>query len=167
MYNLIKDFILDWGENLAIGDKIKKIRIKRGFTQKELGLAIGFSDRTADVRIAQYESGTRVPKEKIVFAIAQTLKVNPNYLMAPALSNSQEIIHTLFYLDEYNSIDMEAEEIIKENGESGNRIKLHLMGLDHLLEEWYEKKKALESGRISQEEYYEWKLNWPEDMNKS
>jgi hypothetical protein len=55
---------------------------------------------------------------------------------------------------------MEAEKIVKENRESGNRIKLHLMGLGHLLEEWYEKKKALESGKISQEEYYEWKMKW-------
>lgn len=86
--------------------------------------------------------------------------------MAPALSDSQEIVHTLFYLDEYNSIDMEAEEIIKVNGESGKRIKLHLMGLDHLLEEWYEKKKTLESGEISQEEYYEWKMNWSVDIDR-
>ncbi|WP_034602436.1 helix-turn-helix domain-containing protein [Clostridiisalibacter paucivorans] len=88
---------------MAIGDKIRKIRTKRGITQKELGLSIGFSERTADVRIAQYESG--------------------------------------------------------------KKIKFHLIGLDHLLEEWYEKKKALESGKISQEEYYEWKMNWPKNMD--
>ncbi|WP_280175249.1 hypothetical protein [Maledivibacter halophilus] len=40
------------------------------------------------------------------------------------------------------------------------------MGLDHLLEEWYEKKKALESGKISQEEYYEWKMNWPKNIDR-
>ena len=43
---------LERSDNLAIGDKIKKIRIKREMTQKELGLAIGFNERTADIRMA-------------------------------------------------------------------------------------------------------------------
>lgn len=50
-------------------------------TQKELGLAIGFNERTADVRMAQFESGTRVHKEAIVIKITDVLKVNPDYLM--------------------------------------------------------------------------------------
>lgn len=48
---------------MAIGDKIKKIRMKRDMTQKELGLAIGFNEKTADVRMAQYESGTGYQKK--------------------------------------------------------------------------------------------------------
>ncbi len=51
---------------MSIRNKIKKIRIKCDMTQKELGLAIGFNERTADARMAQYESGTRVPKEGII-----------------------------------------------------------------------------------------------------
>ncbi|WP_051280556.1 helix-turn-helix domain-containing protein [Anaerovorax odorimutans] len=89
---------------MSIGDKIKKIRIKRELTQKELGIDIGFSQATADVRIAQYESETRVPKEAILFKIANVLNVNLDYLMAPALTKTEEIIHTLIYLDEYNQL---------------------------------------------------------------
>lgn len=146
---------------MAIGDKIKKIRVKRGMTQKELGLAIGFNERTADVRMAQYESGTRVPKEAVIVKIAEVLKVNADYLMAPAIDKTEEIVQALIYLDELNQLKMEAEEYTTPEGENLRRIKLSLTYLDNYLEEWYDKKRALENEKISQEEYYEWKINWP------
>lgn len=146
---------------MAIGDKIKKIRVKRNMTQKDLGLAIGFNERTADVRMAQYESGTRVPKEAVIVKIAEVLKVNADYLMAPAIDKTEDIVHALIYLDELNQLKMEAEDYTTPEGDELKRIKLSLTYLDTYLEEWYEKKKALENDEISQDEYYEWKVNWP------
>jgi len=151
---------------VAIGDKIKKIRVKRNMTQKDLGLAIGFNDRTADVRMAQYESGTRVPKEAVIVKIAEELKVNADYLMAPAIDKAEEIMHALIYLDELNQLKMEAEDYTTPEGEKFKRIKLSLTYLDNYLEEWYEKKKSLENNEISQDEYYEWKVNWPDSSSK-
>ena len=147
---------------MSIGNKIKKIRIKRDMTQKELGLAIGFNERTADVRMAQYESGTRVPKEGVIIKIAEVLKANPGYLMAPAIDKTEDIIHSLIYLDELNQLKMEAEDYTTPEGIELKRVKLSLSYLDNYLEEWYAKKQALEQGDISQEEYYEWKINWPD-----
>lgn len=151
---------------MAIGDKIKKIRVKREMTQKELGLAIGFNERTADIRMAQYESGTRVPKEAVIIKIAEALKVNPDYLMAPSLTKTEEIIHTLIYLDEYNQLKMQADEYTTQEGENVKTIKLSMTALDMYLEEWYDKKKALENNEITQDEYYEWKINWPDSSKK-
>lgn len=53
---------------MAIGERIRFIRNLRGMTQKLLGTAIGFPEKTADIRLAQYESGTRTPKEDITVA---------------------------------------------------------------------------------------------------
>lgn len=47
---------------MAIGERIKLFHNLRGMTQKWLGKAVGFSDATADLRMAQYESGKRTPK---------------------------------------------------------------------------------------------------------
>ena len=47
---------------MAIGERIHFLRNLRGMTQKYLGQAVGFPEKTADVRMAQYESGTRTPK---------------------------------------------------------------------------------------------------------
>ena len=47
---------------MAIGERIRFIRNLRGMTQKWLGQAVGFPEKTADVRMAQYESGSRTPR---------------------------------------------------------------------------------------------------------
>ena len=41
---------------MAVGDRIKRVRNFRGMTMKELGMAVGFDEKSADVRIAQYEN---------------------------------------------------------------------------------------------------------------
>ena len=61
---------------MTVGEKIKKIRTFRGMTQKELGLAIGFEEKGADNRIAQYETNYRVPKRELLDKIAQALRVD-------------------------------------------------------------------------------------------
>lgn len=45
-------------------------------TQKQLGLAVGFSESTADIRIAQYESGARSPKASLLHRIASVLEAD-------------------------------------------------------------------------------------------
>lgn len=44
---------------MAIGERIRFFRNLRGMTQKWLGQAVGFPQKTADIRMAQYESGSR------------------------------------------------------------------------------------------------------------
>lgn len=60
---------------MAIGERIRFIRNLRGMTQKFLGLQVGFSERTADIRMAQYESGSRTPKADLVEQLADALDV--------------------------------------------------------------------------------------------
>lgn len=61
---------------MAVGDRIKRVRQFRGLTQKELGKLVGFDEKTADIRIAQYESNTRKPKEELLIKIADALEIN-------------------------------------------------------------------------------------------
>ena len=46
---------------MLIGRRIRFLRLHRGMTQKELGKAIGYSDKTAYVIVAQYENYTYGP----------------------------------------------------------------------------------------------------------
>ena len=55
---------------MTLGERIKRIRTFRGLTQRELGLKLGYEERNADVRVAQYESGYRVPKKDSLMEIA-------------------------------------------------------------------------------------------------
>ena len=47
---------------MAVGDRIKRVRTFRGMTMKELVMAVGFDEKSADVRIAQYENNSRKHK---------------------------------------------------------------------------------------------------------
>ena len=47
---------------MAIGERIRFFRNLCGMTQKYLGQVVGFPEKTADIRMAQYESGSRTPK---------------------------------------------------------------------------------------------------------
>jgi len=145
---------------MAIGDKIKTVRMRRGMTQKELGLALGFPQKSADIRIAQYEAGTRVPKEKLILKIAETLEVNPSYLTAPASIIKKDIMNFLFYLDEYGMIDLNLHEENIGDGNIDESICVSFYDIDHFLKEWFNQKKQLEEGIITDEEYFNWKSNW-------
>ncbi|HCD69669.1 MAG TPA: hypothetical protein DEQ68_03490 [Ruminococcaceae bacterium] len=81
--NLLNSAIFE--QQGKIGEKIKKIRIKNCLTQKQLGILVGFSESNADIRIAQYESGTRVPKEELMEKIAEVLNVTIAELVVPEL----------------------------------------------------------------------------------
>ena len=61
---------------MAVGDRIKRIRNFRKMTMKELGMAVGFDENSADVRIAQYENNSRKPKEELLRKIAGALDVS-------------------------------------------------------------------------------------------
>ena len=86
---------------MAVGDRIKRARNFRGMTQKELGIAIGFEEKSADIRIAQYESNTRTPKEELLRKIAEVLDVNYRSLYEPTLYAAEDVMYTLFELDEH------------------------------------------------------------------
>lgn len=80
--------------------RIKKIRQLRGLTQKELGVRLGFPKSSADVRIAQYEKGARIPRKALLLKMARTLGVAPEALSTPGLGSFNEIAHLLFALED-------------------------------------------------------------------
>jgi transcriptional regulator with XRE-family HTH domain len=87
-------------ELLNVGKRIKRFRILCGMTQKALGMAVGFPQETADVRIAQYESGARTPKRKLLCQMARVLGVSPSALAVPRIKNSEELYCLLRALED-------------------------------------------------------------------
>lgn len=140
---------------MAIGNKIKRIRNLRGLTQKEFGRLIGFDEKTADIRVAQYESGTRTPKTDLLRKMAEILDVNICYLSEPSLYSAEEIIFALFELDDNYPIKI----LDTLNGKHSVCFDSVLM--DGFLAEWQIRKQELSDGIITPEEYLEWKINFP------
>lgn len=87
---------------MSPGKRIRSFRLKRGMTQRALGRAVGFPAKTADIRIAQYESGARTPKHDLLCAFAQTLEVPVSALEVPYIKSRDELKQLLQALeDEY------------------------------------------------------------------
>ena len=144
---------------MTIGKRIKKHRTNRGMTQKELGIAAGFDEKSADVRIAQYESGVRTPKEKVIANIANALNVSPKALERLDIDSYEGLAHTLFILEDIYGL--------KINSINGN---LCLMLDNHKSSKyatffdmfclWRQKAEKLNNGEITENEYNTWRYNF-------
>jgi len=84
------------GIAMSIGERIKYFRNLRGMAQKWLGMAVGFDENTADVRIAQYETGARSPREGVLSGIAAVLGVSPAALDVLKIDSLTGLAHTFF-----------------------------------------------------------------------
>ena len=147
---------------MAIGERIKYIRKLRGITQKALGMAIGFDNNTADVRVAQYESGTRSPKEKYTLEIANALNVSPKALDVPDIDTDIGLAHTLFALEDLYGIhiqELDGEVCLRLDKSRGDTF-FSLFALFYM---WNSEAEKLKNGEITKEEYDQWRYNYPED----
>ena len=87
---------------ISPGRRVRHYRMLRGMTQKALGIAVGFSPETADIRIAQYESGARMPKYALLCTLAEALGVSPSALDIPRIKSREVLNQLLLALeDEY------------------------------------------------------------------
>ena len=68
---------------MAIGERIRFFRNLRGMTQKYLGIQVGFPEKTADIRMAQYESGSRTPNGQFITHIKQDPHFVSSYVTIP------------------------------------------------------------------------------------
>lgn len=145
---------------MAIGQRIKFFRKRKGMTQKQLGELLGFKGRTSDVRMAQYESEARVPKQDLVNMMADILGVAPKALTVPDIDTHFGLLHTLFALE-----DIYGLKISEKEGEVclslDHDITPLLSDVDTMLRAWQKQSAMLESGEISREEYDEWRYTYP------
>ena len=146
---------------MAIGERIRYIRNLRGMTQKWLGMAIGFDEKSADVRMAQYESGTRTPKEKLISDFANALDVSTRALTVPDIDSYIGLMHTLFALEDLygfkiNSIDGElCLTLDKFKGTA-------YLSMFNMFSAWQQEAEKLKNGEITKEEYDAWRYTYPE-----
>ena len=94
----------NWVSPGSLGQKIKKIRMLRKYTQKELGVMCGFSFSSADVRIAQYEKNKKIPREKILKDMCNALGVGEGALIHADMLSYQEMFYALFDMEDFHGL---------------------------------------------------------------
>ena len=148
---------------MAIGERIHFFRTLRGITQKSLGQLIGFNEKTADIRIAQYESGKRSPKDDITQQMAHALDVSPYALTVPDIDTYLGLMHTLFTLEDCYGLtiaNIDGQICIKPD----INHPAYSMTVAEDLHTWAETKSSFVNGSITREEYDHWRYHYPEDM---
>ena len=145
---------------MAIGERIHFFRLLRGMTQKYLGMALGFPEKSADVRLAQYETGSRTPKADLTTALAEVLDVSPHALSVPDIDSYVGLMHTLFTLEDRYGLTV-------ETGENGVFLRVDprkgkdAAELSEMLTAWAEQAERLRNGEINREDYDKWRYNYP------
>ena len=146
---------------MAIGERIRFIRNLRGMTQKYLGTLVGFPEKTADIRMAQYEAGTRTPKEDLTNAVAGVLDVSPLALNVPDIDSYFGLMHTLFALEDLYGLTIEQkgdDVIFRVDPNKGKDAA----ALREMIDAWATIAEEYRSGKISKEAYDVWRYNYPQ-----
>ncbi len=146
---------------MNLGSRIKKSRVLQKLTQKELGVLIGFSESNADVRIAQYETGSRIPKDDILIELAKVLDVNIEYFKAPNVESIEDVMRTLFAIEEQYIVDFELVDDKDTREYKKAFINVAYLDVEFFIKEWSSKHYAMKKGEITESEYFKWKANWP------
>lgn len=167
---------------MTIGKKIKFIRKLRKMTQQELGVSIGLEEKGAANRIAQYECDYRVPQKDMLIDMAKALNINSLNFISEVPGSAEDIIQTFFWLDEDNHGAINLFSLIRNNKKEKPSTQVVARyddnddywpdtapvgmwfnyGLvDEFMREWMVRKQELANKEITEDEYLEWKLNWP------
>ena len=146
---------------MAIGERIHFFRSMRGMTQKYLGQLMGFPEKSADVRLAQYETGTRTPKADLINSLANALDVSPLALSVPDIDSYLGLMHTLFTLEDRYGLHID-----EADGEVCLKVDIRhskdAARLREMLGAWHQAAAMLKAGEITQEEYDRWRYRYPE-----
>ena len=145
---------------MAIGERIRFFRNLKGMTQKYLGVKLGFPEKTADIRMAQYESGSRTPKEELTNELAELFGISASALNVPDIESYNGLMHTLFVLEDLYGIkvtEINGEVCLTLDKDAG----VNYITMFEMFSTWNEQAKKLKNGEISKEEYDNWRYNYP------
>jgi len=145
---------------MAIGERIRFFRNKKGVTQKYLGQVVGFPERSADVRMAQYETGSRTPKADLTRTLAGFFEVSTDALTVPDIDSDIGLMHTLFALEDIRGLtigEIDGEICLRLDKSRG----ITYLSMFEMLSAWAEQAKKLEAGEITREDYDRWRYNYP------
>ena len=145
---------------MAISERIRFFRNLRGMTQKYLGTVVGFPEKTADIRMVQYESGSGTPKTELTENLADAPGVSPLALSVPDIDSYLGLMHTLFTLEDRYGLTV-------ETGENGVSLRVDprkgkdAAELSEMLTAWAEQTEKYRNGEINREDYDKWRYNYP------
>lgn len=81
---------------MTVGNKIRKYRLKQGYTHEELNIKAGLSKSS----VKNYKLRNRTASQDQLEKIANTLKISPFALADPNFDTYISVMHSLFALED-------------------------------------------------------------------
>ena len=120
-----------------------------------------FPEKTAGIRIAQYESGSRTTKADLTNNLAEVSGISAQALTVSDIGSYDGVIHALFTVEDLYSIriDKLSDEVCTclDKGLGANYITMFEM-----FSAWQKQAEKLKNREISKEEYDHWRYTYPE-----
>lgn len=91
--------------------------------------------------------------------MSEALNISPQALTIPSLATTTSLMHLLFAIEDIYGLTIECRDglLCLKPGYTGTIMGNNLISC---LEEWYEKRVDLLRGRITREEYDDWRYNY-------
>ena len=111
--------------------------------------------------MAQYEAGSRTPKEDLTKSLAGALDVSPLALDVPDIDSYYGLMHTLFALEDRYGLTIETREgevlfrIDPRKGKDAAQIS-------ELVYAWADVAEKYHAGEINKDDYDKWRYNYPQ-----
>ena len=132
---------------MTLGEKIRKYRLLKGWTQKELGIAVGFSAVTADSRIRKYESDLMTPRDEMRLKLANALDVDLSSISDTDIATYEDVMQALFLFEESYEMDIDTKDgktlLVFDNSNISIRTLITFMNI------WRNQKATLLSDPIN------------------
>ena len=132
------------------GEKLRKLRLLRKLTQKELAYMSGLTDSA----IRNYELGYRSPDKEQLKKIAEALQCDASALVDHTPISIFEFMQVVFDYEK----DFKIRPLVE-----GSTLGLifHEENFNDFIKEWDDMRKKHYNGEISDEEFDDWKLSYP------
>ena len=127
-------------------------------TLKNLGIIAGIPARTADIRIAQYECGTRKPKPGLTRVLAEALDVSSYALSVPEIDSIDKLMHLLFLIEDLFGLKLTLSKdgILVQADDTHIDSTAFIRACNH----WCAQSENMHSGKLSKEEYDTWRYQY-------
>ena len=114
----------------------------------------------------RYENNYRIPKKEVLSEIARALQVNPELFQMESSGSLQDFIYALLWLEEERpgsirlfQVEQHADNCQSSFSDNPIGVYFNSPAMNEFLNEWLVRQQELAEGKISKDDYLEWKFS--------
>ena len=141
-------------KNMSQGARFEYIREVRHMTKEDVAAYFGFGGKKSNKTIREYENNTTSPSPSRLEELAKLYEVSVDAIRKYVFTTPiEEIYYQMWYEEQYPYYQLNIDPDIF----AGSAYNINVY---NGIQEWKKMRERRENYEISDEEYFEWKLNF-------